>query len=483
MSEDGAAGDLQPTRSKMCPICGEPIAETAKKCIHCEEFIEKSWLGFRGKTLWDVMALLIVPMVLAAGGFLLNSIADERQKAIEQAETERQKARDEDRGRETALQSYFEKMTALRVSEGLDQSGAKPEVLSIARVKTLTLIRDLDSRRKGLLLQFLHESDLITRGGPSPALTPDEEQRCSDPLPSARDQAKSVVSLRDADLRGVALTNAILHEVVLGGADLREADLRTGDLRHASLVGTDLRGANLGAADMDSANLDGAFLIKASLVGASLKSALLRCAFLSGANLQAADLRGAHLFRASLVNADLRAADLRGASLEYADLRGASLAKALTGNDQFRSAILCETVLPNGETANRDCTADSSSSTETSLEVVPIVSSETLVGTYTVDGKNPGGGGYFGTCLILQEEGIEGRVEILWTIVSNFENQQRFQGIGELTEDQELYVMYKGNFYGDGTWSLMSDGSLHGSWRGSGTKEEGTEIWTPVEAK
>jgi hypothetical protein len=42
------------------------------------------WTGFRGKTLWDLLQLLIVPLVLVGIGFLFEMQQAERQEALEQ---------------------------------------------------------------------------------------------------------------------------------------------------------------------------------------------------------------------------------------------------------------------------------------------------------------------------------------------------------------------------------------------------------------
>ena len=61
------------SETKACPVCGETIKAAAQKCIHCDEFItekesSKGWTGFKTKTLWDWMNLLIIPVALAVGG-------------------------------------------------------------------------------------------------------------------------------------------------------------------------------------------------------------------------------------------------------------------------------------------------------------------------------------------------------------------------------------------------------------------------------
>ena len=85
-----------------------------------------------GKTLWDLLDLLIIPLVLIVGGFLLNRA---------QRKVEREIARD--REEERALQSYLEAMTELHLEpNNLRASEDDAEVRSIARSRTLTVLGD-----------------------------------------------------------------------------------------------------------------------------------------------------------------------------------------------------------------------------------------------------------------------------------------------------------------------------------------------------
>lgn len=86
MSEQRTQDDAiaeKPADTKPCPVCGETIKVGAKKCIHCDEFIEKDWLGFKRKTLWDIFGLLIIPLALAGMGFWFANFQDKRDIARE----------------------------------------------------------------------------------------------------------------------------------------------------------------------------------------------------------------------------------------------------------------------------------------------------------------------------------------------------------------------------------------------------------------
>jgi uncharacterized protein YjbI with pentapeptide repeats len=240
------------------------------------------------KTIWDWMELLIIPIVLALGAWWLNT--SERRNEREIAEDNRN---------QTTLEAYFDRMTELLLERTLRESQELDEVRCIARTRTLSVLRNLDSRRKGQVLQFLYESNLVSKN-------------------------------RVVDLTGADFDEAQLQDADLAGADLSGISLRNADLRKA-----DLRGAILVEADLSKARLLDAYLNDADLGGANLEEAELSCARVEGsetslyhANLQKAKLRKTRLCRATLARADLRSAILRGANLSEARLHGANLSNA-----------------------------------------------------------------------------------------------------------------------------------------------------------
>lgn len=207
--------------------------------------------GFQGKTLWDWLELLIIPIVLAIGGFTLDQLQSDReaaraavQRELEQTRadqrTESERAIATDNQREEALQTYLDDMSELLLVGGLRTSSPEAEIRSVARTRTLSTLRRLDRERKGFLLQFLYESQVI--GGPDP-----------------------LVQLHKADLSG-----AILSGAILSGAILVEASLSGANLANATLSGAILMDANLDGADLTNANLQQATLNLDTLKGASL---------------------------------------------------------------------------------------------------------------------------------------------------------------------------------------------------------------------
>ena len=258
---------------------------------------------YRGKTLWDWLELLIVPVVLALAAYWFSR--QERQADREAAEKRAQFDRDAaekrsqfdrdaaekrsqtdreiatDRLQDAALQSYYDKMTDLLLENDLRQASPGEEVISIARSRTLATLRSLDNNRKGLLLGFLYEAKLIGTGQP-------------------------VIRLEEADLIGANLWGTNLSGAGLSGADLSGANLCGVNLRTADLSGVNLTGANL-----SSANLCQSQLVDANLSGADLCGAQM-----DGANLDGATLSDATLGEASTANAQLaKAASLDGTNL------------------------------------------------------------------------------------------------------------------------------------------------------------------------
>jgi hypothetical protein len=189
-----------------------------------------SWTGFTGfgphklkehiqpaKTLWDWLDLLIVPIVLAIGGFLFT-----------RSETRATQAAAERRAQEGALQAYLDHMSAMLLPNkdqpSLYRAHPGDSLSSVARARTLTVLPRLDGDRKARVVQFLYESGLIAKG-------------------------RAVL-----DLWGADLPEAKLRMAKLSGADLSRTDLSGADLSNAALSLADLSNANLYRADLTSAD-------------------------------------------------------------------------------------------------------------------------------------------------------------------------------------------------------------------------------------
>ena len=292
-----------------------------------------TWSGFETKTLWDVLDLAIVPLMLAIGAVFFNWQQKKREVEIEdkRAQTEREIA--SDRSQENALQTYLDRLTELLLEKGLRESRQDDEVRTVARTRTLVVLRELDGNRKGLLVRFLFESHLITNRNSIIYLNGADLSGVN--LAGARlvDEEWAAVNLGQADLtkanlRGAELSGANLYKVCLSEADLESANLMGADLREADLRRADLACADMSMANLSKAKLDWVSLILADLTEADMSEAYLTEAELEGANLSGANLSKAQLGGANLSKAHLNGVSLRGANLHMANLMQADLSDA-----------------------------------------------------------------------------------------------------------------------------------------------------------
>ncbi len=241
--------------------------------------------GFNGKTLWDVLQLVVVPIALAWGVYWINKKERERELKIAQ-----------DNYQEATLQSYLDQMKELLLDRGLRTSERDEEVRLVARTVTLATLQRLDGKRKRTLIEFLYEAKLITKDrGP-------------------------IISLQRADLSSAKLAKSNLPQVDLSGANLLLADLDKADLHEANLCSaifmlTKLRDANMRGANLVKAQLNHTLLERADLSDANLNKASLSGSRATSANFDRANLGGAYFAGADLSYATMRQADLREACL------------------------------------------------------------------------------------------------------------------------------------------------------------------------
>jgi len=253
-----------------------------------------------GKALWDWLQLLIIPLVLAVGALLFNFATTRSEQKIAL-----------DRQREELFQKYLDCMSDLLLKENLRTSARDAEVRKFARVRTITLLFQLDARRISYVFAFLDDAELM----------------------SHKKGEESIVSFCDANL----------EKVNFSGANLRGANLEQANLEGANLSRANLQWANLSLADLEGADLSGAYFYESNLWGARLEGANLSRAFI-GASLSHADLTSANLANAvfpgigasSFDEADLSRANLRGARV----LTNVKLEEALEKAKSLKGATM-----------------------------------------------------------------------------------------------------------------------------------------------
>ncbi len=193
-----------------------------------------NWMGTRGKTLWDWLALLAVPALIGFATVLINA----SQAGIERV-----------RLQELAVQRYIDRISELSLDE---RATAQPQkLLAIGRAQTTAILQITDKDRTARVLAFLQEMDLL--------------------------QAYAV-NLEYLDFSGGELKGLRLDNMDLEGSNLRGADLENGSFKNVDLEEADLRNADLEDADFRGADFEDALM-----KGAELDHTDLRWADLSAA--------------------------------------------------------------------------------------------------------------------------------------------------------------------------------------------------------
>jgi uncharacterized protein YjbI with pentapeptide repeats len=261
--------------------------------------------GFRGMTVRNWLELLVVPLVLLGIGLLFQI----QQNEVEERRLEAEQHIEEQRAQDEALQTYLEQIGQMLLDKDrpLRQSKEGDEVQLLARARTVTILRRLDSARNRDILQFLREARLV----------PSNKYEIQEHIVRLDNS-----NLSKADLRGANLDSFDLHGTDLSGADLRDARLPWSYLPYAKLNGANLRGAYL-RGDPDQSG---------------------------DANLSDADLSDANLSEADLSYDNLSSANLQGANLTDTELRGADLSDAKVTSEQLAEAKSLEAAtMPNGQ--------------------------------------------------------------------------------------------------------------------------------------
>jgi hypothetical protein len=234
------------------------------------------------KPLWAWLNLLIIPVLLAIGGYLFTSSQNRATQAAA-----------ESRAQDDALQSYLNQMGQLLLDKDSQllhpQKGA--DARTLARAWALTVLPRLDGLRKRSVVQFLYESGLIT-------------------------EDHVVVDLTGANLATVNLTSANLEGANLRGAYMARANLVDARLSEADLSDAKLFGANLSLAKLDGANLSAAVLMGDARSTPSQRISSTGKYTLGGVGPKNADLSGANLWNAYVNEKQLDSAEsLEGATM------------------------------------------------------------------------------------------------------------------------------------------------------------------------
>src|SRR6266699_2356943 len=264
----------------------------------------RRWKAFEAKVpfnWFNVIGVLIIPFVL----FYAAQQITQQQTLLSKQQHDSDQAIALDQQRAAILQTYIDNIQDLLLNHNLRNSRPDDEVVTLARARTLTALKglDTDTERKSRLVQFIYDAHLIGF------------------LDNKFKSHSPIFLLVGANLGGTTLVDINLSYANLGGNNLSDVHLQGSYLKGIILSGE----ANLGVAELGSTSyLNGTVLSGIT----NLSSADLRTTDLDSADLVEVNLEGAHLERAILWSANLDSADLKGTHFMYADLKGAKLKHA-----------------------------------------------------------------------------------------------------------------------------------------------------------
>jgi len=320
-----------------------------------------------GRTLWDWLQLLIIPVILAIVAFAFNAGQASTNQEIEHQNMQEQ-----------VVDGYLDRMANLLLMYKLCDSKLNDPVRATAQAITLTALDRLDGGHKSIVMLFLYRADLIQYHWiyqDQKSVPPDKVPPCpGSSLEQKTDKVQPIITLPWGHLEGIDIEDI----------DLKNIDLHNTYLSGVNLHGSSLYRANLGDTVADSIDLSNAYMVSANLYhvyfqNANFQDAVLReanmpGALLSYAQLSRADMRGvnlkvyiredglkipaqldhaaldhARLNDAILVGANLSNADLTGADLSSADLTDANLSNAIVTQKQLAQAkSLAGAIMPDG---------------------------------------------------------------------------------------------------------------------------------------
>lgn len=211
-----------------------------------------------GKSLWDWISLLPVPILTAWITTQATIHTSNKQIKISTRQNEILEQREQAQrniNQQALLNEYQKDISKLAEQQQslTKEEGFKDQKTS-ARAKTLFTLKVLDGIRRGELIQYLADAQLI---------------RVENPIIDLWRADLSDANLKTTDLRKTNLSQTLLLSSNFWGANLIEADLSRAILVEANFQNASLEGANLSRANLSRAN----FIEAKKIVPAQIKSA------------------------------------------------------------------------------------------------------------------------------------------------------------------------------------------------------------------
>ncbi|CAF3805872.1 unnamed protein product [Rotaria magnacalcarata] len=317
-------------------------------------FAPRQLFGLRLGDILKFMSSLLLPLALGVFTVIItfqqqNAAKQQRDEDRKSSELQREqeKSLEEQRYKNEALDTFIKDMGKL-LKENNGFLTANRVTATLARVKTLNILRELDAQRNMRVIRFLYEANQLAEvDGHSPLDLSAAE---------LRDMNFRRLSIIKMKITNLSLTGVFLSNATFAGVDMEYVDFAT---NHATLQNVDFSYANINYADFSSAqllnvNFSFAILPSANFGGTAASYVEFRRAtciavLFSSAILSESSFRHSNIKHASFEDAKLNNVDFFRANLYKADFSGAEIE-----DSNLQSALSTQDALKDDETVFHD---------------------------------------------------------------------------------------------------------------------------------
>ena len=209
------------------------VAQTADNPTQIRDISGLKNVFFLGVSLWEWIRVSFNATVIGLLSVFLREFLknqdNKRKKKQEEITKEvriHEKEISEERLRYENLKNYLDQMTEVLLSKNTLNYETEYLLQAIVRARTIVVLQEIDWRKRGLVIRFLEDCNII----------------------KFLDLSKA--NLQQANLRAVNLSHAYLRKADFSGANFQDADLSNSNLEFADLTRANFLGANLEGANL-----------------------------------------------------------------------------------------------------------------------------------------------------------------------------------------------------------------------------------------
>ena len=201
------------------------------------------------KTLWDWLDLLLIPLIITLTGWYIS-----------RSEKNNDIAREKEKNQQNIRENYLKIITSLLLEHNLQNSEEGDVVRSVAKAHTTTFLRNADNTRRGIILQFLYESDLISEN--------------------------PIIDLLGVKLNSCHFDKIKLINIEITGAYFRECSFVKSNLENSIFCASNFSGSNLSYSNLKNVDFTYCDMIDTEIIGVDLRQAKIEGVDFTNANLK-----------------------------------------------------------------------------------------------------------------------------------------------------------------------------------------------------